>query len=271
MCGIFGYFCRSQVSMQKVLELLQRLETNQYKDEASRVGGHGAGVNFLDDSGKMVVHKVGKTNGLPAKDLSEIVEVAKAKSRIVLGHVRRASDKFKQTVKYSEVTQPYKVNCLGLFEIISTHNGFVKNYEAIKDRLTKDHHYESEKRGFVDSEVIPHLFEESLMQHNDEVEARKEIFETIRGDNTVVLLSMIKYSRFLHVLHKGRTRGIHVWKNGNGEIILCSREEPLQQVFGDLLEQGNFKEVLSVRWEEDRKEQRTYKIVCLNSLMSEEE
>lgn len=165
-----------------------------------------------------------------------------------------------RTVKYSQATQPYEVNCLGLSEIISAHNGYVKNYMSIKNGFKENHQFESKKVGFVDSEVIPHLFEESLMQHNDGIEARKEIFETIKGDNTIILLFTTKSSRFLHVLHKGQTRGMYVWKNNKGEIILCSREAPLLQVFEDFLEKSNFNRVLSINRLVDTEEQQTYEI-----------
>ena len=165
MCGIFGYFCRNPVNMQKVLKLLQNLEKDQCKEQGEKtpVGGHGAGVSFFDESDKITVRKVGKKNASPASDLSAITEVAQAQSRIILAHVRRASNKFMRTVKYSQATQPYEVNCLGLSEIISAHNGYVKNYMSIKNGFKENHQFESKKVGFVDSEVIPHLFEESLM------------------------------------------------------------------------------------------------------------
>jgi len=65
----------------------------------------------------------------------------------------------------------------------------------------------------------------------------------------------------LHILHKGKTRGMHVWKNGKGEMILCSRGEPLQQVFGNFLKEGNFEKVLSINWNVSGEFQQTYAIV----------
>lgn len=253
--------------MTKVLELLQRLERHQFAGEKNPVGGHGAGVSFLDETGKMIVFKVGKTNDSPSKDLSKIREVTQAESKIVLGHVRWASDDFEKTVEYSEATQPYKVQCLSTSEIVCAHNGKVRNSEKIREGLSKEHCFESEEAAklanskIVDSEVIPHLFEEKLKQHHDGIVARKDIFGQLKGSNTVVLLYSTKNKRFLHILHKGQTRGIHVWKNDKGEIILCSREEPLLQVFGDLIEEGNFDKVLSIMWKERREEQQTYEIV----------
>jgi len=263
MCGVFGYFCRSPVSMQRILKLLQALEKDQCKeqDEKTPVGGHGAGVCFVNDSGKMVVYKIGKRNASPARDLSKFREVTQAKSTIVLGHVRRASKDFMDTIEYVAATQPYKVNCLGSSEIVSAHNGYVQEYIAIKNNFKESHQFESENGCFVDSEVIPHLFEENMVQCNDVIEARKDVFERLNGNNTVVLLSATKHSRLLHVLHKGQTRGMYVWKNNKGEIILCSREDPVHKMFGHFLEEASFKKVLSIGWQVDSELQQTYDLV----------
>lgn len=268
MCGIFGYFCKSQVSTQKVLKLLRMLEEDRQSGETSPVGGHGAGVCFLNDFGKFVVYKVGKTNSSPAEDLSLIRDVVQAKSRIILAHVRHASPEFMDTIKYAEATQPYKVNCLGLSEVVSAHNGKVRNSEEIKKHLSKRHCYQSEEAlefvdsaTIIDSEVIPHLFEENLMLYCNEVEARKKTFELIKGNNTITLLARWQGKSQLHVLHRGLTRGLHIWKNNSEEIMLCSREEPLRNIFGTHLVEGEFEKVLSISRKDDEPEQKTYNII----------
>ena len=261
MCGIFGYFCKSHVSMQKVLKLLKILEAHQYDDEKRPVGGHGAGVCLANGSEGMVVYKGGKKNSSPVKDLSLIRSMPDVRSRIVLGHVRYASPFLMDTIEYDEETQPYKAECLGFSEVISAHNGKVENYEHIRRNLSKEHSFESEAVKLNDSEVIPHLFEENLMMGFDEVEARKKTFETIQGDNTVVLMTHLERRRLLHILHKGKTRGMHVWKDGKGEIILCSREGPLLQVFGNLLSEKGFEKVLAIGWQVDSEAQRTYAVI----------
>jgi len=269
MCGIFGYFCKNQVSTKKVLKLLRILEEDRQSGETSPVGGHGAGVCFINDFGKFVVYKVGKTNSSPAEDLSLIRDVVQAKSRIILAHVRHASSEFMKTIKYAKATQPYKVNCLGRSEVVSAHNGKVRNSEEIKKHLSKRHYYQSEETlvefvdsaTIIDSEVIPHLFEENLIMYSDEVKAGKKTWQTLEGNNATVLLSLTGDTRYLHLLHKGHSRGMHVWKNNKGEIILCSREKPLQQVFGNLLKEGNFEKILSIEREEGKEVCQTHKIV----------
>lgn len=270
MCGIFGYFCKSQVSTQKVLKLLRILEEDRQSGETSPVGGHGAGVCFLNDFGKFVVYKVGKTNSSPAEDLSLIRDVVQAKSRIILAHVRHASPEFMNTIKYAEATQPYKVNCLGLSEVVSAHNGKVRNTEKIKKHLSKRHCYQSEETlefvdsaTIIDSEVIPHLFEENLTMYSDEVKAGKKTWQTLEGNNATVLLSLTGDTRYLHLLHKGHSRGMHVWKNNKGEIILCSRENPLQQTFGHLLKEGHFEKIISIEHRVDKELCQKYKLVDL--------
>ena len=139
MCGIFGYFCRSKISVQKALELLEVLEKHQHKNlkETKPVGEHGAGICFVGNPDNLVIYKVGKTNTSPVKVLSKVREVAKAESATVLGHVRRASKDFMDTIGYAEAAQPYKVNCLGFSEVVSAHNGKVENYMNIRKTFPK--------------------------------------------------------------------------------------------------------------------------------------
>lgn len=261
MCGIFGYFCKSQVSIQKVLKLLEILEVHQYEDEKRPVGGHGAGVCFVNGSSDTTLYKVGKTNSSPVKDLSLAKDLSEASSRTVLGHVRYASPHLIDTIEYSFAAQPYRAECLGFSEIISAHNGKVDNYQQIRKDLSKEHSFESETVKLNDSEVIPHLFEENLMVGFDEVTARERTFETIQGNNTAAIITQLEGKSLLHILHKGKTRGVHVWKSGRGEIILCSREEPLLQVFGEFLRENDFEKVLSIGWQVNIEVQQTYELI----------
>jgi glucosamine 6-phosphate synthetase-like amidotransferase/phosphosugar isomerase protein len=263
MCGIFGYFGRSPVSMKRILELLRILENHQYEGEVNPVGGHGAGICFYTQNGKTVVHKVGKTNSSPTEDLSSSIKrLVEVESRLVLGHVIRASDEFMGTVNYREAAQPYKAKCLGLSKIFSAHNGKIENYQEIRKSLSKKHCFLSEETvKLIDSEVVPHLFEENLMVYCDEEEAAKRTIRTLEGNNTVVMLSLTEAAKSLHVIHKGKTRGMHLWKNEEEEIVLCSRNEPLKRVFGNLLKEGKFAETLSIEWKKAKEVRQSYKIL----------
>jgi hypothetical protein len=60
-----------------------------------------------------------------------------------------------------------------------------------------------------------------------------------------------KENAFLHLLHKGRTRGLTVWTNEKGEVIFCSRPEPVTEEFEKVLVRDKFKEKISINWRED--------------------
>lgn len=101
--------------------MLQILEGHKFEDqgETRPVGGHGAGVGFLDEAGRIVVFKVGRRGSSPALTLSSIREVSKSSSNIVLGHVRYASPDFTDTVEQAQAAQPYRVNCSSLCEVVA--------------------------------------------------------------------------------------------------------------------------------------------------------
>ena len=56
---------------------------------------------------------------------------------------------------------------------------------------------------------------------------------------------------FLHLVHKGKTRGLLAWANEKGEVIFCSRPEPVMEEFETLLIQDRFKEKISIKCRED--------------------
>jgi hypothetical protein len=56
----------------------------------------------------------------------------------------------------------------------------------------------------------------------------------------------------LHFLHKGQTRGLHVWTNNDGEIIFISRKETLTPYFEALLSEGRFNQTVAVAWREEK-------------------
>ena len=60
-----------------------------------------------------------------------------------------------------------------------------------------------------------------------------------------------KENAFLHLVHKGKTRGLTVWENDNNEVIFCSRPEPVMEEFERLLARDRFKQKLLIKWNED--------------------
>jgi len=250
MCGIFGFALKKSVPMAKVFGVLGRLEVHRYSDEETSVGGYGAGVAFLEADGNVVFEKVGKVGEVsPVSKLAKIVRVGEVS--VLVGHVRMPSPEFMDTARFRESAQPYVVKQDGL-NVVSVHNGFVRNYEELRARLGREHVFESERAvRLIDSEVIPHVFVELLSKKQDVHEALLELFWQLQGPNAIALLHVKKKEGFLHFVHKGGTRGFNVWTNGEGELVFCSREEPLMGEFGSILSEGGFSKKIAIGWREN--------------------
>ena len=249
MCGIFGFSLGSPVSMEEVFKVLQRLEVNQLPGEPRPVGGYGAGVAVLLEDGDLLVEKIGKVNGSPACYLPRIVKVKKAS--VLLGHVRMPSPEFMSTAKARETAQPYVVERDPELTVASVHNGKMENYKEIREKLGSGHVFESEKFELIDSEVLPHFFEEMLSEKVDVTEALCGFFCALKGSNALAMLQLGEENSFLHLIHKGKTRGLTVWTNEKNEVIFCSRKPPLIEEFGATLERGKFTEKISIPYRED--------------------
>jgi len=249
MCGIFGFALRKAVPMAKVLSVLQKLEVHQYAQEPHPVGGYGAGVAVLLEDGSVLVEKVGKVGDSPAAGLAKIIGVDKA--AVLVGHVRFPSPEFMSTAKFKETAQPYVVERDPSLTVVSVHNGKLENYKEIRKTLGNGHIFDSERSELIDSEVIPHFFEEKLSEKGDAAEALYAFFCAVQGSNAIGMLQIGEENSFLHLIHKGKTRGLTVWQNSLDEVVFCSRKEPLVGVFDDLLKQSGFKERISVAWRED--------------------
>jgi glucosamine 6-phosphate synthetase-like amidotransferase/phosphosugar isomerase protein len=249
MCGIFGFVLNRPVPLVKVFKVLAKLEVHQYPHEPKPVGGFGAGIAVLGSNGKVLFEKVGHVGGSPVKRLSQIVNVDVA--RVLVGHVRMPSPQFVETAKFKETAQPYVTRCFDELTLVSAHNGNVANYKALREKIGTRHLFESEKIELIDSEIIPHLFEELLSEKTSPNEAVEALFQLLEGSNTVSVLQIERDSLLLHFIHKGKTRGLTIWKNNVGEIIFCSRKEPLMEEFKDILSEGEFKEHISIPYGEE--------------------
>jgi len=113
MCGIFAYMGHQPILVTQAIQVLSILETEQEPSEPTPVGGHGEGIAYLKQKREFTLVKVGKTTKRsPAHDLKQqLPNPATIQSRIILGHVRRASPEFIDTIQYAECTQPYKPCC----------------------------------------------------------------------------------------------------------------------------------------------------------------
>lgn len=228
MCGIFGYSTKKPISMSKVFQVLEKLEVSKYSSEKQPVGGYGAGVAVLLDDGGVLSEKVGKTAGSPVCQLAEVFKPKLAEARVLIAHVRFPSGEFFDTVKFREAAQPFVENFEPELTVVSAHNGRVENYLELKKKL-KAHVFESEKVGFVDSEVIPHYFGELLGEGDESDEAAQDLICTLKGKTvgSIALLHADSENTTLHLLHKGWSRGLTVWANEKGEVIFCTRPEPV--------------------------------------------
>jgi glucosamine 6-phosphate synthetase-like amidotransferase/phosphosugar isomerase protein len=249
MCGIFGFALAEPVKMAKVFRILRKLEAHQYPNEKRPVGGYGAGAATLGKNMRFICEKVGKVSASPARSLSEIFKVDE--TRILVSHVRMPSPEFMETAEFRETAQPYVAGCSSNLTVVSAHNGKVENYMEIRKSLSEAHFFESEKMGLIDSEIIPHLFEETLTQKNDAAKALERLFSVLQGSSTISLLQIQGEKLLLHLVHRGKTRGLTVWTNDENEIVFCSRKEPLTGEFDDILVHGKFKEKYSIGCQEE--------------------
>jgi len=249
MCGIFGLALKRAVPMAMVFRVLEKLEVHQYPHEPKPVGGYGAGVAVLEDEGFIAVEKIGKVDASPARHLSEIVRNDKAS--FLVGHVRMPSPEFMESASFKETAQPYVAKCYPDLTVVSAHNGKVTNYKEIREKLSDTHNFESEKVELVDSEVIPHLFEELLREKGMVDDALDALFSALEGSNAVSILRTGNGGRSLHFIHKGKTRGLTIWTNEQNEIIFCSRREPLTREFGEILFSRKFEEKVVIPYHAD--------------------
>ena len=250
MCGIFGCVLKKPIRVAHALKVLQKLEKHQYPNEPKPVGGYGAGIALLTSSGNVLLEKVGKVDGSPAEHLAKICRLDAAS--VLIGHVRLPSPWFMETAHFRETAQPYVARCFSGLTVVSAHNGNIANYKVIRERLGGKHFFESERAELIDSEVIPHFFEEFLIEKGSPEEALDTLFSTIEGPNAVSILQIEKWLMLLHFLHMGKTRGLTIWRNDKGEVVFCSRKEPIKEELGNLLKEGNFTEYVSIPHNEER-------------------
>jgi glutamine phosphoribosylpyrophosphate amidotransferase len=199
-----------------------------------------------------VSEKVGKNGVSPVAELAEILKPRLSEARVLVGHVRYPSLEFMDTVKVREAAQPYVENFEPELTIVSAHNGRIENYLELKGKL-KGHVFESEKTRLIDSEVVPHYFGALLNETEDSGQAVHSLLDALKGKTvgSIALLQLDEEEQVLHLLHKGWSRGLTVWANGVGEVIFCTRPEPVQDELKDTLSRGDFKEKAVIKLHEE--------------------
>ncbi len=211
------------------------------------MGGHGAGIAARTETGEVVTLKVGgdadPVAALRDKIGREAPWLLERGWGVLLGHVRRASRRFQASVPHSAAAQPYVTSCGRSLQVVGVHNGYARNYAQL---LSQPHVLESADLGPVDSEILPHLLEELLDSGRDFPCAIDEFVRRVRGGNAVCFLICRQGSAWVAVVHRGKTRGLTVWENSEGELVLVSRPRCLGIEFRILLERGGFREVFRV-------------------------
>jgi glutamine phosphoribosylpyrophosphate amidotransferase len=250
------------LSAAATLRILQKLEVSRYPGEKQPVGGYGAGIAVLLDDGSVLSEKVGKTADSPACQLADVVKPKLDEARVMVGHVRFPSAEFLDTAAFREAAQPYVEEFEPELTIVSAHNGRVENYLDLKKKL-KAHVFESEKVGVIDSEIIPHYFGALLEEGADTEQAAQELLCTLKGKTvgSIALLHIDSENAFLHLLHKGWSRGLTVWTNEKGEVIFCTRPEPVLEELKNTLARHEFKQKVVIKLREDATLKLTFPIL----------
>ncbi|MCW4002891.1 MAG: glutamine--fructose-6-phosphate transaminase (isomerizing) [Candidatus Bathyarchaeota archaeon] len=167
MCGIFGCVLKEGNAAPLIHSSLKRLEYRGYDSVGIATISDGK-VHLKKDQGKIdEVHKILHLDDLPG--------------RIGIGHTRWATH-----------GAPLKVNshphtdCTG--EIVVVHNGIIENFNELKTELQNLGHTFVSK---TDTEVMPHLIEETLKQNPNLsfVNAVLESLKRVEGSYAFAIIS----------------------------------------------------------------------------------
>jgi glucosamine--fructose-6-phosphate aminotransferase (isomerizing) len=167
MCGIFGCVLKEENAAPLIHSSLKRLEYRGYDSVGIATISNGK-IYLKKDQGKIdEVHKILNLDDLPGS--------------IGIGHTRWATH-----------GAPLKVNahphadCTG--EIMVVHNGIIENFMELRTELQNlDHTFVSK----TDTEVIPHLIEQTLKQNPklSFVEAVQESLKRLEGSYALAIIS----------------------------------------------------------------------------------
>ncbi len=149
MGGIFGFVCKDPKEVSIVIDGLKRLVYRGYDS---------AGITYLN--GEISVKKV-------VGNISKNPISLEEKSKVALGHTRYASRGWPTL----ENAHPL-MDCNRKIAVVM--DGVIDNYEEIRDKLIREGH---KFVSTTDTEIIPHLLENS----KDHVNSAIEILKNIKG------------------------------------------------------------------------------------------
>jgi glucosamine--fructose-6-phosphate aminotransferase (isomerizing) len=199
MCGIFGCVLKEENVAPLIHSSLKRLEYRGYDSVGIATISNGK-IYLKKDQGKIdEVHKILNLDDLPGS--------------IGIGHTRWATH-----------GAPLKVNahphadCTG--EIMVVHNGIIENFMELRTELENlDHTFVSK----TDTEVIPHLIEQTLKQNPklSFVEAVQESLKRLEGSYALAVISTKEPDEIICARNESPlVLGI------NGEGVFCASDIP---------------------------------------------
>ncbi len=215
MCGIFGSAARRDVA-GLIVGSLRHLEYRGYDS---------AGIAVLQRGELAVVRREGRVDHLAAA-----VEQLGLGGETGIGHTRWAT----HGEPSERNAHPHR-DCAGNVAVI--HNGIIENHEVLRARLAGlGHRFASE----TDSEILPHLIEEYLKEH-DLLEAVCRAVREISGTFAFVVLDRTRPGRLVGA----RRDSPLVVGLGAGENFLSSDVAALLPVTRDVvfLENGEVVEI----------------------------
>ena len=199
MCGIFGCVLKEENAAPLIHSSLKRLEYRGYDSVGIATISNGK-IYLKKDQGKIdEVHKILNLDDLPGS--------------IGIGHTRWATH-----------GAPLKVNahphadCTG--EIMVVHNGIIENFMELRTELENlDHTFVSK----TDTEVIPHLIEQTLKQNPklSFVEAVQESLKRLEGSYALAVISTKEPDKIICARNESPlVLGI------NGKGVFCASDIP---------------------------------------------
>lgn len=174
MCGIFGYIGKKK-ALPLILKGLSDLEYRGYDS---------AGVALINGKNLLVEKCQGKVADL-------VRHVAENDASIGIGHTRWATHGSPNHLN----SHPH-LDCRGRIAVV--HNGTIDNFRQLREELkARGHRFRSE----TDTEVLPHLLEETVKNSGFTAEALRRALKVVKGSYAIAVLSLDHPDRILVARH----------------------------------------------------------------------
>ncbi len=199
MCGIFGCVLKQGAAAPLIHSSLKRLEYRGYDSVGIATISNGK-IFIKKDQGKI-------------DEVDKAIDLDDMPGSIGIGHTRWATH-----------GAPLKVNshphsdCTG--EIIVVHNGIIENFMELRSELQNlDHTFVSK----TDTEVIPHLIEQTLKQNPSLpfIDAVQETLKRLEGSYALAILSTKEPDKIICARNESP---LVIGVNGNG--VFCASDIP---------------------------------------------